>query len=90
MKRESGGQAVRSDDLIYAIAVAVLMGWLLFGTARPQPAPPARELAARAAVAPPVQTPRLAARARIDDRPFDILVGEGPRAIAVAVSSEAD
>jgi hypothetical protein len=84
---------VRSDDLIYVIAVAVLMGWLLFGAARPQPAPPAREVAARAAEtvrAPAVQAPRLAAHARIGDRSFAILVGEGPRAFAVAVSTEGD
>jgi hypothetical protein len=59
----------------------------------PQPAPdtPAvRERAAGAVPAPPVQAPRLAARALIDDRRFDILVGEGPRAIAVAVSAEGD
>jgi hypothetical protein len=79
---------VRSDDLIYAIAVAVLMGWLVFGAARPDavPHPPP----VRAVAAPPVQAPRLAASARIDDRPFRILVGEGPRAFAVAVSAEPD
>ena len=79
---------MRSDDLIYAIAVAVLMGWLVFGTARPEPVPFAREVAARAVAAPPVQAPPLTVRAQIDDRPFHILVGEGPGAFAVAVSAE--
>jgi hypothetical protein len=84
---------MRSDDLIYAIAVAVLMGWLVFGAARPEPAlhpPSAPPVATRAVAALPVQVPRFAVSARIDDRPFHILVGEGPPAFAVAVSAGSD
>jgi hypothetical protein len=90
---------VRSDDFLYAAAMALLFAWLVIGALNgsPERADVAAPPPAPRAVAPPSGSdgsaaapprPRIAATATIDARRFYILVGEGSTPWSVAVSAD--
>jgi hypothetical protein len=92
------GGAMRPVDFVYAAAIVALFVWLALGApnglldlgAARSPTRAPRALApvsAPGAAAPAAwNSPKVAARATIDSRQFEILVGEGPPPWGVAVS----
>ncbi len=87
---------MQAQDTFYAVALAILLAWLVFGigTTAPLPDPtplpdstpldsPAPETAHSAPSA-----PRVMAEVTVDNERFYILVGDGPPSFGVAVSGQ--
>ena len=81
---------MQAQDTFYAVALAILLAWLVFGigtiASLPDPTPldsPLPEMV-RSASAPP----RVMAEVTVDNERFYILVGDGPPSFGVAVSGQ--
>jgi len=84
---------LRVEDMFYAVALAILMAWLVFssGALSPQAAltsiSSASAQPARIVVAGP-ERPRVVAEVTLDTQRFLILVGDGPPSFGVAVDAD--
>jgi len=84
---------LRAEDIFYAVALAILMGWLALssGVIAPHDSPASISPAASratAAAASTTERPRVVAEVTLDTERFYILVGEGPPSFGVAVDAD--
>jgi hypothetical protein len=87
-----GEGTLRAEDIFYAVALAILMGWLVLssGVIAPHGSPASISTAApetAPAAAPTAERPRVVAEVTLDTERFYILVGEGPPSFGVAVGA---
>ena len=84
---------MRFNDAFYAIALVILLGWLVLGSVRDVEFSDGSLSDEHTTANPPAvsaasQQPKAVATARVDERLFRIFVGGGPDVYSVAVSDD--